>query len=111
MTAAGVLLALTEGERVAVLGAFGVVLAAAIPGTIAAVTARQTHAATKRQAKENTEQHGASQELLASLALEVGKTGHKVDALGNAVEDLSESHTTLADTVANHLAAEKKEAE
>jgi len=110
MTSA-VLLALTEGERVAVLGAVGVILAAAIPGTIAAVTARQTHAATKRQAKENTEQHGASQGLLASLALEVGKTGHKVDALGNAVEDLAESHTILADTVANHVAAEMKEAE
>lgn len=110
MTSA-VLLALTEGERVAVLGAVGVVIAAAIPGTIAAVTARQTHAATKRQAQENTEQHGASQELLASLALEVGKTGHKVDALGNAVDDLSESHTTLAEVVAAHLDADKKEGE
>jgi hypothetical protein len=109
MTSGAFLLALSEGERVAALGFVGVVLAAAIPGTIAAVTARQTHTATKRQAAENTEQHGASQELLASLALEVGKTGHKVDALGNAVEDLADSHTILANTVANHIAAEPKE--
>lgn len=109
MTAA--LLALTEGERVAVLGALGVVLAAAIPGTIAAVTARQTHRATKKQAQENTEQHGASQALLASLALEVGMTGHKVDALGSKVEDLADAHEGLASTVETHLAADKKEGE
>ena len=103
---AALLLALTEGERVAVLGFVGVVLAATIPGTIAAVMTSRTLKATKKQAAENTEQHGASQALLSSLALEVGMTGHKVDALGSKVEDLADAHGIVADKLDRHLATE-----
>ena len=99
---------MSDAVAVAVIGGTCAVLAG-IPAAVAAVMTSRTRKVAEKQAEENTEQHGASQALLASLALEVGMTGHKVDALGAKVEDLADAHEGLAATVETHLAADKKD--
>lgn len=98
-----VLLAVTQDDRVAYIAAAGVVLAAAIPGTVATITARRTHKVAKDQAAENTEQHGASQRKLEALTEAVHTTGGKVDSLSHRVDTLDHKHDRLADRIARHV--------
>jgi peptidoglycan hydrolase CwlO-like protein len=96
------LLAFTQDERIAIIGALAVVLAAAIPGIVSAVTAHKTKQVAIRQAAENTEQHGESQRKLAELTKAVHSTGGKVDALSDRVDTLDQKHDRLVERFGTH---------
>lgn len=100
------LVAFTQGERIAYVGALAVVLAAAVPGIISAVTSHRTRKVAERQAAENTEQHGESQRRLAELTKAVHSTGGKVDALTDRVDTLDQKHDRLVERFGRHEAVD-----
>ena len=76
-----VILALTEGERIGVIGLIGVCITAA--ASISAVVIGQ------KVRRENSDQHGESQRLLVNLADKVDGHGRKVDQLGERIESVA----------------------
>lgn len=72
------LVALTEAERLGLLGFAGVLVTAAASLT-AAVLAHRVR-------QENAQQHGTSQELLSTLATKVDDHGHKLDVIASRVD-------------------------
>jgi ubiquinone biosynthesis protein UbiJ len=87
-----VLLALTEGERIAIIGGILAALAAGVPATIAAVVAHRTR-------RENTEQHGQSQHKLQQLTEAVHHHGGKLDAVAEHVVRIDDKTERLAERI------------
>ncbi len=75
------LLALTEGERLGLLGLLGICVTAAA----SVVGAFLSH----RVRRENSDQHGESQRLLVTLADKVDEHGHKLDQVADRVEGVA----------------------
>ena len=76
-----ILFALTEGERIGLLGLAGVIISAA--ASVAAVVIGQ------KVRRENIDQHGASQMLLGTLAEKVDDHGQKLDNVADRVETVA----------------------
>ena len=76
-----VIVALTEGERIGVIGLIGVCITAA--ASISAVVIGQ------KVRRENSDQHGESQRLLVSLADKVDGHGQKLDTVADRVESVA----------------------
>ena len=76
-----VIVALTEGERIGILGLVGVCITAA--ASISAVVIGQ------KVRRENSDQHSESQRLLVSLADKVDEHGQKVDQVADRVESVA----------------------
>ncbi len=76
-----VIVALTEGERIGILGLVGVCITAA--ASISAVVIGQ------KVRRENSDQHGESQRLLVSLADKVDDHGQKLDKVADRVESVA----------------------
>jgi septal ring factor EnvC (AmiA/AmiB activator) len=94
------ILALTEGERIAIIGGLLAILGAGVPATIAAVTAWRTSQTANRVRAENTHQHGESQRKLEKLTEAVhGHTG-KLDTVVHSIERLDDKHDQLAERLA-----------
>jgi hypothetical protein len=77
----GLLIALTEGERIGLLGLVGVCITAA--ASISAVVIGQ------KVRRENSDQHGESQRLLVTLADKVDGHGQKLDTVADRVESVA----------------------
>jgi septal ring factor EnvC (AmiA/AmiB activator) len=92
----GTLIGLTEGERLGVLSALAVVLAASIPACIAAWSSLRTR-------KENTEQHGESQQLLRDLASDVRGHGDKLDDLKDDIGTLAQRVDNAHERIDRHI--------
>ena len=89
-----VILALTEGERVAII-AGALAIFAGVPGAIAAVITAKTR-------KENSDQHGASQKKLNEVHTAVTGQGVKIDELSDDVKDLGAKVDGHTATLARH---------
>ena len=76
-----VIVALTEGERIGVIGLIGVCITAA--ASISAVVIGQ------KVRRENSDQHGESQRLLVTLADKVDGHGQKLDTVADRVESVA----------------------
>lgn len=90
----GVLLALTEGERLGILGLVGVCITAA--ASISAVVIGQ------KVRRENSDQHGESQRLLVSLADKVDDHGQKLDQVADRVESVAARVDHAHSRIDNH---------
>jgi hypothetical protein len=89
---------MSDGVAVAMIaGIFGVL--AGIPALIGVILTAKTR-------RENTDQHGQSQEKLDLMTRHVEITGLKVDYLGEKVNDLSEAQNLTADRLDRHLSSE-----
>jgi len=88
----GTLIGLTEGERLGVLSALAVVLAASIPACIAAWSSLRTR-------RENSRQHSGVHDQLTRLASSVEAQTGKIDNLRDDVADLRESAHQIAKRV------------
>lgn len=89
-----VILALTEGERIAII-AGALAIFAGVPGAVAAVITAKTR-------KENSDQHGASQKKLDSVHTAVTGQGVKIDELRDDVKDLGAKVDGHSETLARH---------
>lgn len=86
---------MSEPLAIAIVGGlFGVL--AGIPAVIGMVLTAKTR-------KENTDQHGQSQEKLDLVARHVEITGLKVDYLGDRVNDLQAQQQTTTTRLEQHL--------
>ena len=87
----GLLLALTEGERIGILGLVGVVITAAASITAALIA--------HRVKRENKDQHGEVHAQLTTLTSSVETQHHKVDSLRGDIADVKVDVHTLAKRV------------
>jgi len=90
----GLLIALTEGERIGLLGLIGVCITAA--ASITAVVIGQ------KVRRENSDQHGESQRLLVSLADKVDGHGQKLDCVADRVESVAARVDHAHSRIDNH---------
>jgi hypothetical protein len=85
----------SEPLTIAIVGGlFGVL--AGIPAVIGIVITSKTR-------RENTDQHGQSQQKLDLVARHVEVTGLKVDYLGEKVNDLSQAQNETANRLDEHM--------
>ena len=77
----GFLFALSEAERLGLLGLVGVMISAG--ASVAAVVIGQ------KVRRENSDQHGASQVMLGTLADKVDDHGQKLDQVADRVETVA----------------------
>lgn len=90
----GMFVALTESERLGLLGLVGVLITAAASITGAVLS--------HRVRRENSDQHGQSQELLATLADKVDGHGHKLDQVADRVEGVAARVDHAHSRIDNH---------
>jgi uncharacterized protein YlxW (UPF0749 family) len=90
----GLLIALTEGERIGVIGLIGVCITAA--ASISAVVIGQ------KVRRENSDQHGESQRLLVTLADKVDDHGQKLDQVADRVESVAARVDHAHSRIDNH---------
>lgn len=88
------LLALTEGERIALIGII-TAICAGVPGVIAAIISSRTR-------RENAEQHGTSQTTLEAVRHEVSKSSAHIEGLRDDVNALGEKIDGHSSTLAHH---------
>lgn len=88
------LLAMTEGERVALIAGL-LAIVAGVPGAIAAVI-------TARTRKENTSQHGESQRKMEEVRDAVLGQGVKIDEVRDDVRDIRRTVDTHSAVIAVH---------
>lgn len=88
------LLALTEGERVAIIAGL-LAVCAGVPGAIAAII-------TARTRRENSEQHGESVTQLSELTEAVTVHTVKLDEVRNDVQEIAVKVDGHADLLARH---------
>ncbi len=89
-----VIVALTEGERIGILGLVGVCITAA--ASISAVVIGQ------KVRRENSDQHGESQRLLVTLADKVDGHGQKLDQVADRVESVAARVDHAHSRIDNH---------
>jgi len=89
-----VIVALTEGERIGLLGLVGVCITAA--ASISAVVIGQ------KVRRENSDQHGESQRLLVNLADKVDGHGQKLDQVADRVESVAARVDHAHSRIDNH---------
>ena len=88
------IIALTEGERIALIGIFAAACAG-VPGAVAAII-------TARTRKENADQHGTSQTKLEEVRDAVVGTGVKLDEMRSDVQSLGDKVDAHSDAIAVH---------
>lgn len=88
------LLALTEGERVAIIAGM-LAICAGVPGAVAAVI-------TARTRKENADQHGSSQAKLEEVRDAVSQSGAQVAELRYDVQTLGGKVDSHSELLARH---------
>ncbi len=90
----GTLIALTEGERLGLLGLLGICVTAAA-SVVGAVLSHRVR-------RENSDQHGESQRLLVTLADKVDEHGHKLDQVADRVEGVAARVDHAHSRIDNH---------
>jgi hypothetical protein len=88
------LLALTEGERLGILGLVGICVTAGA----SVFGAFLSH----RVRRENSDQHGESQRLLVNLADKVDDHGQKLDSVADRVESVAARVDHAHSRIDNH---------
>ena len=90
----GTLIALTEGERLGLLGLLGICVTAAA-SVVGAVLSHRVR-------RENSDQHGESQRLLVTLADKVDGHGRKLDQVAERVEGVAARVDHAHSRIDNH---------
>jgi uncharacterized protein YlxW (UPF0749 family) len=91
---AGLLFALTEGERLGILGLVGICVTAGA-SVVGAVLSHRVR-------RENSDQHGESQRLLVTLADKVDGHGQKLDQVADRVESVAARVDHAHSRIDNH---------